>query len=326
MLFNNASLLIIYERLEELLKGRTNTSKWRDTEEREKYVRERWRENSDLLAAVHSSDNPFAGIVDQINSITPADKSTSLFRLSHVATTSAAGIKRYRILVPSCLIIASRYPFLQTFDTIMRELYGTYNEFLEHPLEYYISQIVCKVPVPPRGFFRVILKLGANFKPIAIEQPAMNKLPLLDVNFGLLAKHLSVATTIKVLNAIMLEHRVLFVCNEIEKITTITQSILALMFPFEYQLNYIPVVPEYLIEVVSSPVPYVAGIHKKMQEYAVEINNPYALTIVDVDENTVEFMSLVDGTYASSSEPESFGHFPTHETDKLKRRLLEPWY
>ena len=312
--------------MEELLKGRANTNKWKDTEEREKYLRERWRENSSLTAPnVIITDDPFTSIVNQINFITPSDKNTSLFRQSYTGSISAVGLKRYRILIPSCLVIVSRYPFFQTFDVILRELYATYNEFLEYPLEYYVTQIASKLPVPPRGFFSVNLKLWQNAKPLKISQPLMNQLPLLDANFGLLPKHLSISTTIRVLNAIILEHKVLFVCNEIEKITTITQCILALMFPFEYQCAYIPVVPEYLVEVVSSPVPFVAGVHKKILECALEVINPNTCTIVDIDENTVNFMDVVDGTYVGEGEPEGFGTFPAHETEKLKKRLLEPW-
>ena len=39
-------MLIIYEKLEEFMKGRSNTQRWKDGDEKENYIRTRWRETS----------------------------------------------------------------------------------------------------------------------------------------------------------------------------------------------------------------------------------------------------------------------------------------
>jgi hypothetical protein len=210
------------------------------------------------------------------------------------------------------------------FDLILREIYEAYSEFLEYPLEYYISSIVCLLPVPPRGFTSVQLKLGPNFDTIEIQQPLMNQLPLLNTNFSLLPKHFSVENTIKILNAMLLEHSVLFISSELEKVTPISESILALMFPFEYQLVYIPLLPEAMIEFLSSPVPFIAGVHRKIVDIALESVN-INTCIADIDNNVVEFKGEEEGCYVGKKSCEDFAELPSHETGKLLARIAELW-
>eukprot|EP01022_Parablepharisma_sp_SALTPOND_P017582 TRINITY_DN2830_c0_g1_i1.p1 TRINITY_DN2830_c0_g1~~TRINITY_DN2830_c0_g1_i1.p1 ORF type:complete len:808 (+),score=62.07 TRINITY_DN2830_c0_g1_i1:9971-12394(+) len=321
---NKDRLLMAYENLDEFIKGRNNTHKWKDTEERERYIRERW-ENS-LLTSAGTESNPgkgettskgFAGPLNNLNLIAPCEK---IGPLPSPTTIS----KRYRILLPSCLCIVSRYPFLKTFERILRAIYGTYNEFLDYPLEYYISCLVCTLPLPPRGFYQVNLQLGQNFKDIKIEQSLMNQLPLLDINFYLLPKHFSIENAIKILNVIMLEHNVLFVCNDVEKLTPISESIMALMFPFDYQLVYIPVLPESMLEFLNSPVPFVAGIHKKFLAEALE-GVSKDTCIADIDNNTIEFKDEVAEEYVGRKDCAEIAPFPRHETEKLLNRVGENW-
>ena len=299
---------MIYEELEEMLKGGENTQKLSDTEERENYIRCR----------INSSSRP--NEPTSIFSCTDTLTSTSL-----IGKPSIVSSKRHHILIPSCLCIVSQHPFFQVFDRILREIYEAYNEFLEYPLEYYISSIVCLLPVPPRGFTSVQLKLGANFETIEIQQPLMNQLPLLNTNFSLLPKHFSAENTIKILNAMLLEHSVLFISSELEKLTPISESILALMFPFEYQLVYIPLLPEAMIEFLSSPVPFIAGVHKKILDRALESVNVNTC-IADIDNNVVEFKGEEEGCYVGKKSREDFAELPSHETGKLLTRITELWY
>eukprot|EP00826_Nyctotherus_ovalis_P002607 TRINITY_DN10525_c0_g3_i2.p1 TRINITY_DN10525_c0_g3~~TRINITY_DN10525_c0_g3_i2.p1 ORF type:complete len:434 (-),score=110.77 TRINITY_DN10525_c0_g3_i2:1864-3165(-) len=308
--FLYCSLLTIYEQLEGLLKGGENTLKLRDTEERETYLR--CRSNTALVNTKLNNSTSIFGCSDRLTTSSQTSK------------PSIVSSKRHRVLIPSCLCIISQHPFFQTFDSILREIYGAYSEFLEYPLEYYVSSVVCRVPVPPRGFVSVKLQLGANFQDIEIRQPLMNQLPLLDTNFSLLTKHFSAENVIKILNAILLEHHVLFISSELENFTPISESILALMFPFEHQLVYIPMLPEAMIEFLSTPVPIIAGAHRKMLEPALEsvvVNT----CVADIDNNTVEFKGEENGSYVGKKNCEDLAELPNHETGKLLARIAEPW-
>jgi len=265
--------------------------------------------------------NAFGG---QTNSIRhSAEKTGSTIGI--VAMGSGPIPKRYNLLIPSCLCIISRYPFFKTFNKILMAIYSSYNEFLEYPLEYYISAITTTVPVPPRGFYRVVLNLGLNCPDIIIENSLMNQLPLLDINFAILPRHFSLENAIKLVNTIILEHNVLFVSSQTEKLTQIAESIMALMFPFDYQLVYIPVLPETMVEFLNSPVPFVSGIHTRLYEQAIE-GVGKDTCIANIDTGIIEFKDEVDGKYVGKPESDEIAELPKHETTKLIGRVTEEWY
>jgi hypothetical protein len=100
---------------------------------------------------------------------------------------------------------------------------------------------------------------------------------------------------------------------------------MALMFPFEYQLIYIPVVPESMIEFLNSPVPFVAGVCKKFADPSIECVSKDTC-IADIDANTVEFKDEENGKYVGQPESIDLALLPKHETDKLISCVAENWY
>ncbi len=326
--------MTIYERLEEFMKGRANTIKWKDPDERDRYLCERLKTGFSVTPVLSpgldtgglTSFNAFG---DQVNILkSPSDKSSSSGgSTAHVSVVLTATPKKAKILIPSCLCIISKYPFFRTFDHILRALYASYTDVLEYPLEYYISAITCGVPVPPRGFYRVLLQLGQppNVREIRIEQSLMNQLPSLDVPFALLPRHFSIENTLRLLNTISLEHNLLFVCQDVEKLTPVAEALMALLFPFDYQLVYIPVLPECMLEFLNSPVPFLAGVHKRFLAAAIDSVSPDTC-IADIDAGTVEYKGVENGKYVGNKESTDLAPLPKHEVDKLTERIAENWF
>ncbi len=324
---------MIYERLDEFMKGRANTVRWKDPEERERYLNERWK-TSLVSTPVAAQDSLKGGLAafnafgDHVNVLkSPREKVIPQAQPIHSSGALPTATKKYKILLPSCLCIVSRYPFFKTFDRILRALYAAYTDFLEYPLEYYISSIACGLPLPPRGFYRISLQLGQapNSKEIRIEQSLMNQLPILDVSFSLLPKHFSIENAIKLLNTMILEHNILFVCQDVQKLTPISESLMALLFPFDYQLIYIPVLPECMLEFLNSPVPFVAGVDKRFMKAAIDSVSPDTC-IVNIDEGTVEYKGEEGGQYVGKKECGDLAALPKHEVDKLISRVSDNWY
>jgi len=225
-------------------------------------------------------------------------------------------------LIPNCLCIISRYPFFLTFSKILKSLYKNLKESLEYPLEYYVSCLVCCVPLPPRGFYDVELQLGPSFPSLLIKQPPANQLPLLDIDFCLLPQHLSIENTIKTINVILLEQNVLFVSSKPYSITCIIEIVLALMLPFEHQMVYIPLLPDSMLEFLTSPVPFVSGIDISLLPAALDA--VYRGTcIVNLDNDTVSFKG--ENPMELHEKSDNVELLPKHETDKLIKKLKDIW-
>lgn len=65
--------------------------------------------------------------------------------------------------------------------------------------------------------------------------------------------------------AIMTENKILFHSKSYTRLTEGSRALTALMYPFKYTHVYIPLLPAALLEVISTPTPFVMGIHSSLK-------------------------------------------------------------
>lgn len=71
--------------------------------------------------------------------------------------------------------------------------------------------------------------------------------------------------------AIMTEHKILFHSKSYNRLTDACRALTALMYPFRYTHVYIPLLPAALIEVLSTPTPFVMGVHSSLKSEVAEL-------------------------------------------------------
>jgi hypothetical protein len=80
-----------------------------------------------------------------------------------------------------------------------------------------------------------------------------------------------------------------------------------------------------MLEFLSSPVPFVAGVHKRFAETALEAVGKDTC-IADIDTGTVEFKDDSDTGFVGKTECEEIADFPKHEITKLLGRFTEAFW
>lgn len=75
---------------------------------------------------------------------------------------------------------------------------------------------------------------------------------------------------------------------------TVAESITALMFPFQWQHVYVPILPASLLHFLDAPVPYLMGLHSNGQDDRTKLELPQE---VQIHRSHIEF------------KPSSFGLF-----------------
>ena len=63
----------------------------------------------------------------------------------------------------------------------------------------------------------------------------------------------------------MTEHKILFHSKSYTRLTEGSRALTALMYPFKYTHVYIPLLPAALLEVISTPTPFIMGIHSSLK-------------------------------------------------------------
>jgi hypothetical protein len=233
-----------------------------------------------------------------------------------------------------CLCIVSKYPLYRTFEEMLQKLGTQSAHFLRYPLETYLSFLTSAIPAVPRGFFKLSVQLFDQER-IEIVPPPLNDLPLSDLNFYPLAKHLSAENIVTLLNWIVLERDVLFVSNHTELLTPIAEGLMTLLFPFKFEYVYMPLLPQRYLDLVQANVPYVLGIHRSLYERAERLINQQTC-VVDLDHDRVSETLIPQLLYPGKAWLRSgpkmgksvaeIAPLPEHEKGKLLSRLRKPLY
>lgn len=153
------------------------------------------------------------------------------------------------------------------------------------PLERYITNFCSEIPAPPPGAFEVqTTVLDSVIRMWSLP----HNLPIIwvSVPFGSLFECLDIDHIITVWHCLMLERQVLFTSTQLSMLTTASEIFLSLLFPMRWSHAYIPVLPHFLIPILSAPMPFLCGIHKANLADALFDLSPDCV-LVDLDKNTV---------------------------------------
>ena len=153
------------------------------------------------------------------------------------------------------------------------------------PVERYITNFCSELPAPPPGSFQVQTTILDSV--ISIWSPPGN-MPIAWVSlpFAHLFQCLDVENVLAVWTALALERQVLVTSSQLSLLTTCCEILLSLLFPMRWSHAYIPVLPHFLVPILSAPMPFLCGIEKRhladtMDDLAEEC------IVVDLDKNQV---------------------------------------
>lgn len=62
--------------------------------------------------------------------------------------------------------------------------------------------------------------------------------------------------------------------TDYQRLMTVAESITALMFPYQWQHVYVPILPASLLHFLDAPVPYLMGLHSNGQDDRTKLELP----------------------------------------------------
>uniref|UniRef100_A0A8C2HQF7 DENN/MADD domain containing 5B n=1 Tax=Cyprinus carpio TaxID=7962 RepID=A0A8C2HQF7_CYPCA len=178
------------------------------------------------------------------------------------------------------------------------------------PLESYIYNILYEVPLPPPGRS---LKFHGVYEPILCQRPGVGELPLADFPLSEAFRLLGVENLVQIFTCVLLEMQILLYSQDYQRLMVVAEGITTLLFPFQWQHVYVPILPASLLHFLDAPVPYLMGLQSKegTDRSKLELPQEANLCFVDIDNHCIEL-------------PEDFPHFPnkTEFIQELNEVLL----
>lgn len=221
------------------------------------------------------------------------------------------------VYLPKCLVVLSHYPFFDLFRNFLLQLYRITLVEAPLPIERFIANFCCEVPLPPQG--KVEVKFGFTVKDIwSIQRPPQNKLPLANFSFKPLFASLSAGNIMVVVACLMLEHRVALCSSQYPLLGPVSEALLSFLFPLQWQGIYIPVMPYSMLDILDAPVPFVVGLHARYLAQFEPSMRPHGVVFVDLDKDVVHL-----GYDEDSNTPRAVPALPDKGALKLRQKLEE---
>lgn len=195
-------------------------------------------------------------------SITPSksvDEEEEGLEVGSVSTISHHSI----MYAPKCLVLVSRLDYFETFRNCLGIIYSVWIEGGSQ-LETLIGNVLGCVHVPPPGGPQIRFSIGAGDRQ-ALQPPLVSTLPTTNTAVTMLFQQLGIRNCVFLFCAVMTEHKILFQSQSYTRLTEACRALTALMYPFKYSHVYIPLLPASLVEFLSSPIPYLIGVHSSLK-------------------------------------------------------------
>uniref|UniRef100_A0A8C3JZH0 SET binding factor 1 n=1 Tax=Calidris pygmaea TaxID=425635 RepID=A0A8C3JZH0_9CHAR len=193
-----------------------------------------------------------------------------------------------QLFAPKSLVLVSRLDHAEVFRNSLGLIYTIYVDGLSVSLENVIGNLLtCTIPIT--GGAQRTISLGAGDRQV-IQTPINDSLPVSSCSVALLFRQLGITNVLYLFCAALTEHKILFLSSSYQRLTDACRALLALMFPLKYSFTYVPILPAQLLEVLSTPTPFIIGVHSIFQSETQELLD---VVIADLDGGTVNVPECV---------------------------------
>ncbi|KAM4614732.1 DENN domain-containing protein 5B isoform 1-T1 [Polymixia lowei] len=251
--------------------------------------------SSSSSSSSSSSMDSLASSLDEADSPSPPTSSSS----SSSRGGGGYDASRDTLYVSKALCLITPMPFMHACRSFLSQLHRAVTDASGPPplpLESYVHNILYEVPLPPPGRS---LKFHGVYEPVACQRPGPGELPLAEFPLGDAFSLLGAENLVQLFTCTLLEMQILLYSQDYHRLMTVAEGITTLLFPFQWQHVYVPILPASLLHFLDAPVPYLMGLQSKegTDRSKLELPQEANLCFVDIDNHCIEL-------------PEDFPQFP----------------
>ncbi|XP_029438574.1 myotubularin-related protein 13 isoform X2 [Rhinatrema bivittatum] len=220
-------------------------------------------------------------------------------------------IQPAQVFAPKSLVLVSRLDYPEIFRACLGLIYTVYVDSLNVSLENLIANLLTCL-VPAAGGSQKLFSLGAGDRQL-IQTPLHDSLPVTGTSVVLLFQQLGIQNVLSLFCAVLTESKVLFHSASFQRLSDACRALESLIYPLKYSYPYIPILPAQLLEVLSSPTPFIIGVHSV---FCTEIHELLDVIIADLDGGTIKIPECIH-----------LSHLPEpllHQTQTALSLILHP--
>ena len=200
---------------------------------------------------------------------------------------------------PKIICFVSLKPFFNYQKEILLQIYDYYKSQDKHiiPLEKIVLNILCNIPMPPKGLNVYQYNLEEKYKKVTIKEVRMNKLKNIDEDLLVICKYFNSNNLIEIFKYALFETKTIVFSTKINDLCIFIYGLISILYPFTYPFQVSSCIHENAYEVLESISPYMIGINKKyydsfFTDNKIEIKGSNFI-IVDLD-NKEYIINVID--------------------------------
>ncbi|VDI41464.1 DENN domain-containing protein 3 [Mytilus galloprovincialis] len=215
--------------------------------------------------------------------------------------------QQVRCYIPHCCVLISKFPYF----TVMKDALSYMVSRMEADPEEMNSHIkdithtLTMTPIPLAG--RLALEVEIEGESLFLYPPEKPDKPVIDIPLHLVFLCFNSNEILKILSAILLEERIVFISSSYALLTTIMQSFLYFILPFEWRYSFVPILTIEALELLEAPGTFMMGCHKIHRK---EVEQIEGVVVVDIDEGSVAVNPVIEMTTNQSDSIESLIDIP----------------
>ncbi|KAJ8411204.1 hypothetical protein AAFF_G00172100 [Aldrovandia affinis] len=207
-------------------------------------------------------------------------------------------IQPAQLFAPKSLVLVSQLDHADVFRNCLGLIYTVHIDGMSVPMETLIGNLLtCIIPIAggsqpgPEAEEESVrtITLGAGDRQV-IQTPINDSLPVSGCSVAHLFRQLGINNVLYLFCAALTEHKILFLSSSYHRLTEACRGLLAIMFPLKYSFTYVPILPGKLLEVLSTPTPFIIGVNSFFRSETQELLD---VIIADLDGGTVTIPECV---------------------------------
>ena len=192
-----------------------------------------------------------------------------------------------KLYVSKCICLVMKKPYVTLVHQCLEDILTVGINEVNHDIrvESYIYNTLYEIPSPPCG--TTLKYISLNGDPIVLQNPNLNELAYFDYSMKDVLMTLGFDNLVDLFTCMLLEHQILFLSNDLNKLMLVAESLTTLFFPLLWQHVYVPVLPPSLLHFLDAPVPFIMGLYYETEEEKdrFEIPSEASLCLLDIDNN-----------------------------------------
>ena len=204
------------------------------------------------------------------------------------------------LYIPKIICFISLKPQYKIHEKILFQLYNYYNfNFIEAkiPIEKIIINILCNIPLPPRGIHSFQYTMATDFKKIEIKSEQMNKIKNYDDDLKIIFHYFNIDNFLEIFRYALFETKTLVFSSNINHLCSTINGLISILYPFNYPFQVSSCLREDDFEVLENISPYILGINQKYNDKfftnnKIEIKNANFI-IMDLDNKKYD-INIID--------------------------------